>query len=81
MHIIIKKYFREVIVSNVNISYLSHHIIQLSADIKMKDYKIKTSLVRTNQSKARAHKTGFNFMIFILLYAEFFFNTMLYWIF
>ena len=36
----------------------------------MKNFKIKTSFVRPEGPKAWANKTGFNFMIFNLLFVE-----------
>ena len=47
--------------------YIASYYRQLSADIKMKNYKIKTSLVRPEGSNARANKTCINFMIFLFL--------------
>ena len=41
---------------------------QLSEDIKMKNYRIKTSFVSPEGPKTRANKTGINFMIFILIF-------------
>ena len=43
---------------------------QVTADIKRKKYKIKTSFVRPEELKARANKTGLNFIIFILIFME-----------
>ncbi len=43
---------------------------RLSADIKMKNFKIKTSFLSLEGLKAQAKKTGINFMIFILIFAE-----------
>ena len=40
---------------------------QLFADIKIKNYKIKNSFVRPEGPKARAYKTGINFMILIFV--------------
>ena len=40
---------------------------QLSADIKMKNFKIGTSFLSQAWTKGRAKKAGFNFMIFILI--------------
>ncbi len=36
----------------------------------MKNFKIKTSFVSREGPKARADKTGINFMIFILIFVE-----------
>ena len=36
--------------------------------IKMKNYKLKTSFVSTESLKARANKTGINFMNFISIF-------------
>ena len=42
-------------------SYLLHRIIgQLSVDIKMENYKIKTSCVSPNSLNALTNKIGFN---------------------
>ena len=47
-------------------SYYKQH----STDIKMKDYKIKTSLVRPDRSKDRPNNTGNNFLIFNFIFVE-----------
>ena len=49
-------------------SYLAHR--QLSADIKRKNYKIKTSFVSSKGLKAWASKTGIKFRIFFLIFVE-----------
>ncbi len=36
----------------------------------MKNFKIKTSFVSREGPKARADKTGINFMIFVLIFVE-----------
>ncbi len=36
----------------------------------MKNYKIKMSFVRPEGPKDRTNKTGFNFIIFILIFVE-----------
>ena len=46
-------------VSRIDICYYR----QLSADIEIKNYKIKDSFVSLDQVKVRANKTGINFMI------------------
>ena len=51
------------------------HRRHLSADIKMKNQKIKTSFLSPEGTKARSNKTGNNIMIFILLVVE---NSSLY---
>ncbi len=43
---------------------------QLSADIKMKKYKIQTSFACQEGPEARTNKTGIDFIIFILLLVE-----------
>ncbi len=43
---------------------------QQSADIKVKNYKIKTSFVSSEGPKVWAIKTCFNSMIFILIFVE-----------
>ena len=42
----------------------------LSADIKMKNSKIKTSVVRPEVPKAQSNKAGINFMIFNLIFVK-----------
>ena len=44
---------------------------QLSADIKMKNNKIKICFVGNAGPKVRAYKTGNNFMIFNLIFMEY----------
>ena len=44
--------------------------MQLSADIKMKSYKIRTSFVSRKEPKALGNKTGINFMMFTLIFVE-----------
>ncbi len=51
---------------------------QLSADIKMKKYKINNFFISHAGAKAQVNKTGINF---ILIFVENFCNTMLYIIF
>ena len=43
---------------------------QLTADIKMKNYMIKTSFASPDWSKARANKIGINFMISIIIFVR-----------
>ena len=43
---------------------------QISVDIKMKNYNIKTSFVGPEGMKAWAYKTGINFMIFLFKFVE-----------
>ena len=45
--------------------FIASYYTQLSADIKMKNYKIKTSFFSPEVLKARS-KTGINFVIFVL---------------
>ncbi len=47
----------------------------------MWNYKIKTSFGSPEMPKARPNKTGFNSKIYILLFVENVYNTMLYMIF
>ena len=64
-------------------SYLSHRVIvSFSRSLKGENIKIKTSILSPEGLKAQAKKTGFNFMIFILIFVEnclqyFFFNFLL----
>ena len=44
--------------------------IPLSVNIKLKNWKIKTSIVSPERTKARANKTVINFMIFILIIVQ-----------
>ena len=48
------------------ILFMASYYRQLSADIKMINYKIKTSFVRLDGQQ----KTRINFMIFILIFVE-----------
>ena len=43
---------------------------QLSADIRMKNYKINTSFISPEDPKAQDNKTGNHFMIFIVIFLE-----------
>ena len=43
---------------------------QLSVDIEMKNHKINTNFVSLEGPKARANKSGINFMILILIFVE-----------
>ena len=54
---------------------------QFFAEIKRKNYKIKTSFIIPERPKTKANKTGINFMIFILIFVEIVCNTMRYIIF
>ena len=38
--------------------------------VEMKNYKIKTNFVSSEGPKARANKTGINFMILIFIFVE-----------
>ena len=51
---------------------------QLSAVIKIKNYKIIASFVSLEGPKVRVNETGFNFMIFNLIFVQIACNTMLY---
>ena len=42
----------------------------VSADINMKNQKIKTSVVKPEGPKAKVSKTGIDFMIFILIFVK-----------
>ena len=53
-----------VIVKQYIYIYIASYYRQLSADIKMKNYKNKTSFISPEGQKARAKKTGINIMIF-----------------
>ena len=48
--------------------FIASYYRQLFADIKMKKIKIKTSFFSPEGPKARAKKTGIDFMIFILIF-------------
>ena len=50
--------------------FIASYYRQLSADIKMKNNKIKTSFVSREGLKAQADKTGIKFRIFILIFVE-----------
>ena len=41
-----------------------------SANVKMKNFKIKNNFVKFDRQNARANQTSINFMIFILLFVE-----------
>ena len=43
---------------------------QLSADMKMKNFKTKTSFCKPEGPKAQGNKTGINFMMIILMFVE-----------
>ena len=45
--------------------YITSYYKQLSADIKIKNYKIKTSFVSTDWPKAQTNETGIILIIFI----------------
>ncbi len=47
--------------------FIALYYRQLSTDIRMKNYKIKTSFVNLRGSRSLANKSGINLMIFILL--------------
>ncbi len=59
-----------VILAMLEYIFIASYYRQLSADKKMKKFKIKTSFVSRKGTKARADKTGINFMIFILIFVE-----------
>ena len=50
--------------------FIASYYRQLSADIKIKSYKIKASFVIRESPKAMDSKTGINLMIFILIFLD-----------
>ncbi len=51
--------------------YIESYYRQLSADIKMKNYRIKTIVFSLKRPKALAKKTGINFMVFFIFVFNF----------
>ncbi len=65
-------YLMIIFLTGRRVSILSH---KLSADIKMKIYKIKTSFLDPKGPHARANKTGINLILIFAIVEKFYIKT------